>query len=125
MAIPDTMLTSDLRLLLAGGRDPIDFCTTPIEFSTVTNCSLYPELSRSVLPRHGRIMPIFPVIRWDRLGLVEIWTVSEQFLIASEVAFVSDIADMKFPPIERKTLASRCNILLTASTESSPLVWRF
>ena len=50
---------------------------------------------------------------------------SEQFLIASEVAFVSDIADMKFPPIERKTLASRCNILLTASTESSPLVWRF
>ena len=67
------MAGSDFNKLLAGLKVPVDECTTPIEFSTVTNClPLELETSSSVRPRHGRIIPVLPVIRCERFGFVEI-----------------------------------------------------
>ena len=79
-------------------------CTTPIESSTVTNCSPAACTSLSVRPRHGRISACSPVTRCARLSFVATCTVRRQRGSASAVYSVSGVAQRKLPPSAEEDL---------------------
>ncbi len=88
----------------AGASTPRDRWTTPVVSSTVTNCSpdSWQIASRSG-PRHGRISACSPVMRWPRLSLVEICTVSRQRCSASDGVVRVGRGARKLPPSPTKT----------------------
>ncbi|MNE32054.1 hypothetical protein D3C80_1256490 [compost metagenome] len=88
--------------------------------STVTPCGPSACTSISVRPRHGRISASRPCIRWLRLSLVLICTVSSQFRNAAWVRGVSGVAWAKLPPRPMNTLARPSSIALIASTALWP-----
>ena len=101
--MPATIAGSLRKCSDAGGNEPRDMWTTHVVSSTVTNCRPDFWKSRSVRPKQGRMRACSPVIRWPRLSLVEICTVSRHFARASDVYFVSGVAERKFPPSPTKT----------------------
>ena len=92
-------------LVEAGSSEPRDICTTPIEFSVVTNCGPLACTSISVRPRHGRISACSPVIKCARFSFVETCAVNRQRRNAAAVNSVSGVAERKLPPSAKKTLA--------------------
>ena len=61
--------------------------------------------SISVRPRHGRINACSPVIKCARFSFVETCAVKRHRRNASAVNSVSGVAERKFPPSAKKTLA--------------------
>ncbi len=92
----------------------------PMESSTVTNWSPPAWASRSVRPRVGRMRARAPVTAWERLSLVDTWTVRRARRIAASVASVSGVAETKLPPMAKKTLASPSRSARMARTTSRP-----
>ncbi|MNF83820.1 hypothetical protein D3C84_661530 [compost metagenome] len=88
--------------------------------STVTPWGPSACRSISVRPRQGRINASRPTVRWLRLSLVLICTVSSQFCMAAWVRGVSGVAWAKLPPRATKTLARPSSIALIASTALWP-----
>ena len=114
------MSTSDLRWRDAGRSGPFDAWTADIESSTVTRWSRPPVRSFSERPSAGRISASRPVTTWERLSLVETWTVRSARRMAASVTSVSETAETKLPPIAKKTLALPSRSARTASTVSNP-----
>ncbi|MDT4857444.1 hypothetical protein FQZ97_918680 [compost metagenome] len=86
------------------------------ESSTVTACVPPAWWSMSVRPRHGRISASCPVVRWLRLSLVLMCTVSAQRSRAWWVRGLSGVAWAKLPPRPINTLARPSSMALIAST---------
>src|SRR5688572_16514924 len=86
-----------------GFNTPFDDCTTPMEFSQLTNCSTPSMISLSLLPRQGRINASLPCTRWLRFNLVDTCTVRLHFFNADAVYCVSGVAERKLPPMPMKT----------------------
>ena len=62
--MPETMAGSESNSFDAGRAEPVDACTTPIEFSTETDMRLPSgDKSLSDLPRQGRISAVRPVTK--------------------------------------------------------------
>src|SRR5215211_2750141 len=119
-AIPVTMATSERSNGLAGGSGPRDACTEQVESSTETNWGPLPCMSCSVRPSVGKINAVSPQVKWDRLILVEICTVSLALRRAAAVTSVSGAACTKFPPRPMKTRARPSRNARIASTVSKP-----
>ncbi len=117
------MAGSESRWGLAGVRLPREAWTMPMESSTVTNCLPPAWTSLSVLPRVGRIRARVPVTAWERLSLVETWTVRRARRMAASVTAVSGVAATKLPPIAKKTFASPSRRAWMERTTSRPW-WR-
>jgi len=115
-----TMAGSLSRCVLAGLKWPRDGLMMPIESSTVTNCSPSAWESTSERPRHGRMSATSPVMRCERLSLVETCAVTRHFCSALAVNSVSGVAERKLPPIPRKKRIFPCRMCLIASTVSTP-----
>src|SRR5829696_3090196 len=119
-AIPVTMATSERSNGLAGGSGPRDACTEQVESSTETNWDPLACMSCSVRPSVGKINAVSPQVRWDRLILVEICTVSLALRRAAAVTSVSGAACTKFPPRPMKTRARPSRNARIASTVLKP-----
>ena len=79
------MSTSERRWGEAGSSGPCEAWTADTESSTVTRCGRPPVRSFSLRPSAGRISASRPWTTWERLSLVETWTVSSAPRIASSV----------------------------------------
>src|SRR5215218_1257489 len=79
-----------------------------------------PCMSCSVRPSVGKINAVSPQVKWDRLILVEICTVSLALRRAAAVTSVSGAACTKFPPRPMKTRARPSRNARIASTVSKP-----
>src|SRR6478752_7082094 len=117
-------MSTSLRSCADAGRlAPLLAWTMPIESSTVTNRSPAPASSRSVRPRHGRMIASAPHRTCERLSLVETCTVSAHRSIAAAATSVSGAAATRLPPKPTNTSTSPRCIAPSASTVSKP-AWR-